>query len=190
MISKVSEVEKNSIIERLSFFDFDNLECPTGEKIVVSIQEGIVNVRYIDLNYTTFEKSSFIQYKKNEQTLQKFIKMLMGFLQSNSRFVFKYDEKWVKNGRLSKKLYRLFVQKGISDNDNVLCIKDKKIVSDITNANFRNNTLSYFVFLEDEIIIVPTDHMDIFIFGKTEKMRDIREYLKKNLYQFQNLEMT
>ncbi len=65
----------------------------------------------------------------------------------------------------------------VSDSDNVLSISTEEEIRLITKSILRYNTFAHFVIPSLNVVITPTDHLDIFILTKKESVIDTYEIL-------------
>lgn len=166
------------LLDKLSFYDFDGFDCVSGEEIVIELKNILGKTRYCDVVYYGFNRVVKKEYTVRQNIL---LKTLLSLFSSwkESIYIVKYDEQWINNKRISKKLNKLFFENEIGEETAAIQTDDMNLVELTCKSIFKGNTCAFFALPDAGIIITPTDHMDIFIAGR-ENVEDIVRKILKN----------
>ena len=163
-MKKVNANELISIEESLSSYDFEALSPKQQKSLLVRFKSEVSPVTYSDLQFGGSEED----YKNKEKILLKFIKELYDVLGENYCIVRKYNEKWVVNKDLSPELVTIMTEYSVTNkfNGGILVEKEEALVDLFIQSVLKYNSFVQFIFQADEIIISPTDHLDVFVNSK------------------------
>lgn len=158
-MEKISYSKLEEIKNELTFYDFDNLNS-IGCQIIIQFKDDVIITRYGDLEFG----GSIQEFESQTLMLANFIMEIIKYFDSNSVIAAKYESSWIKNKNESQRLTRLFKDNNIRTNfSGALKITDIEIIKDFIYSNFKYNSFTYFIFSENKIILIPSDHLDIFI---------------------------
>lgn len=180
MLKKLYNQEKNMLLNKMSFYNFGSFNCIFGEEIIIELKKILGKARYCDVVYYRFNKSIRKEYNVREKALLNVLSSLFHYFKENIVIV-KYDEQWLNNKKVSKKLNKLLFQDGIGQEIAAIQTEDIDFAKLIGKSILKGNTFAFFVLLEAKLIITPTDHMDIFIASPENIKALIRRILKESV---------
>lgn len=163
-MKKISRKEFNSVEERLNFYDFDELSSRNQRQLVVKFKDEVSPVTYSDLQFD----GNRAEYEEKEKSLKRFLKSLFITIGEPYCIIKKYNEKWVVNAEISPELATTLDKYSVSKKYNgAMAIEESsQLIELFIEAVLRYNSFVQFIFKEKEVVISPTDHMDIFIDSK------------------------
>lgn len=168
-MNQISAKQMDKIKKDMLFYNFNELNSNDNSKMVVKFHDNIDSVIYSDLQF--YEGKEMFEYKKN--ILIEFIKKSLNKIAEDSCIIVKYNEKWVVNKEKSKELSEVLSNYSVRNNFNggILIDKKSKIVELFIESVLKYNSFIEIVFGNSQLIISPTDHMDIFF-----QARNIAEF--------------
>lgn len=158
------------IKQRNTFFDFKNLCCKFGYCIKIECRGDIIS--YSDIRLGADESL----YKSIENTLISLFIDILNTVDLDSGVISRYNEKWIVNKSISLSLYNRFVELGIKNTfGGGFYMDDMTFNCDILKAAFRYNCFP--LFISDNLIIAPSDHMEIFVWTSNNTLKESIELL-------------
>lgn len=153
------------------FFDFDKLESDYGLKSRIEFDNSKKSVTYSDIQFGV----SAIEVDERAKCLKYIVKELLALFGCNG-VISRYNEKWVLSRLKSKSLYDCFKKQRLSICfDGGILIPDDYVAMLIIDSILRYNCFALFIL--ENCVLAPTDHMDIFIWytdeSKQKKINDI-----------------
>ena len=170
------------LIREMSFYNFNDLNSNNNRKIVVKFQNKINSITYSDLQFN--EGVEIFEYKKN--IIIEFIKKVLRVINEENCILRKYNERWVVNQEESKELVSIIKSNGINNNFNggLLVHKNDQLVKLFIESVLRYNSFIQIIFSKSQIIISPSDHMDIFFEGSD--INELKRVIDENIKSFGN----
>jgi len=163
-MEKVSAKELKNIENYLRFYDFEELSSKQSRQLIIKFNNKVSPVTYSDLQFNGDKE----EYENKEKILIEFLKKLFKQFGETHCVIRKYDEKWVVNKEILPKLTTALTRYSVSNtfNGGILLEKDEILVDSFISSVLRYNSFVQFIFKTDEIVVSPTDHLDIFIASK------------------------
>lgn len=163
-MEKVSAEELKSIEEFLGFYNFEELSPKHQRQLIVKFNSETSPVIYSDLQFGGNKE----EYENNEIIILKFLEKLFKLFREDYCVVRRYNEKWVVQEDMLPELSTALTRCSISNtfDGGILLKKDEILVESFISSVLRYNSFVEFIFITDEIIVSPTDHMDVFIASK------------------------
>lgn len=156
----------NHLKRKLSFFDFDEL-C-ADEKMMIQLAGDIV--RYGD--FSTREDVRYFRFEM--KVLINLMKRIMQSQKDETCIVLKENEKWLVNPGSAQRLYSIFRKNGIKNKktEGILIdiASEWEIIRRLSISVFQCNTSALFVLPESGLVLIPTDHMDLFVFCRNKEL--------------------
>lgn len=177
MIEKIILKERTKFLNEVSFYDLFSCSINYGKQYFIQFSENISDVVFSDLKYTTFEKNDFRNFYEKEEKLVKLLCSIIEYF-GKEVFVVNYVNKWIKDKRISPTLNKLLKQYEVKDTDIILKLSEKKEWEQIAKSIIRYNTFAEFVTISKDIIITPTDHLDIFVSTKNDIDCELEQLLR------------
>lgn len=170
-IESIENFECKKILSNLRFYDFQAMNSIIGIDLVVRYKCPDL-LRFGDI---TIGNCSLESYEKVEEQLMTFFVKLVRAIPDEICYVTKYDEKWVVDNKLCAPLANLLASKRITNAYNAIRAgKNSNIIELFARSCFRYNSFVQFVFPETQLIISPTDHLDIFCSSPSgKKLREL-----------------
>lgn len=172
----IESCELEKIRSMLRFYDFHTMNSISGYDAVV---------RYKCPNPSRFGdvvigNCSLETYEKLETVIMSFFIKGVQLLSEQICYIIKYDKSWVVDKRLCVSLATLLSNKQITDAYSGICVeKESKVIELFAKSCFRYNSFVQFAFPETQLIITPTDHLDIFFSSPAKQ--ELRELLTKTI---------
>ena len=165
MIERVPNKERVEVLGRLSFYDFRSCSLISGQEAIITLSEE-ENTRYCDVCLYPDDKDIRRRYYRRERSLiGLFSKMVVPL---REMYLLNDGERWIVNKRIAPQLNKLLYMYGIGDRDTMLKISALSEAVAFLKSILRYNSFAFFLFPQEQLVIAPTDHMDIFIFGKDD----------------------
>lgn len=160
-MQKVNNNKLQELQRELSFYDFDKLDTKNNKELIIKFSSEIDKVTYNDLGFG----GSVNNYNFKKELFYKIIHFITEKFDDNSCIIIKYDESWVVNKKKSKKLYGYIKENNIKNKCTkaIIIEKDFQIIKLFIESILKYNSFVKFIFKDSKIIVIPTDHMDIFI---------------------------
>lgn len=177
-ISKVYSCQEQ-LKKQLSFYDFDNCSVRFGSELCLALNNNFGGIRYCDVQLYHYKKDIINKYYKCEKILLNILSGLFNYL-NNAMYIINYSDKWIKNKRISPQMNKLLIKNSINDKNKIFYINSSLDALSVSKSIFRYNTFAAFASIQKEIIITPTDHLDVFISSKEnlqESCPDIFRYI-------------
>ena len=170
------------LIREMSFYNFNDLNSNNNRKIVVKFQNKINSITYSDLQFN--EGVEIFEYKKN--IIIEFIKKVSRVINEENCILRKYNERWVVNQEESKELVSIIKSNGINNNFNggLLVHKNDQLVKLFIESVLKYNSFIQIIFSKSQIIISPSDHMDIFL--ESKDINALKRVVADNINSFGN----
>lgn len=165
----INPKDLDGIYRKHEFYDFDKMECRTGQQYIVEFIEKDDITTFSHIQYGGKEES-FAYYKK---AITSFLFQLIEEIEDPKCIILKYNDKWVVDQSESKVLASLLAGQGVMNEDNkgIKVDKDDLIVELFVDSVLTYNSFVCFLFEQSKIVVAPTDHLDIFIAAKdSEKL--------------------
>ncbi|MGX7243631.1 hypothetical protein ACWOC1_02140 [Enterococcus quebecensis] len=164
-MKKITEEKFSYLKKKFAFYDFAELSCNSGKEYIVEFINHRDITTFSDLQYGGSES----QFNQSEKILVTFLLDFLKKLNEKSVFILNYENEWVVNRGLSNNLYKVLKKEQICHSDiGIETDIENKLVKYFIDSVFKYNSFVSFIFEENEIIITPTDHMDIFICSNGE----------------------
>jgi len=157
----INAKELENIEGQLDFYNFDELSSLKKKQLMVKFNDEVRPVIYSDLQFDGNRK----EYEDKEKILLLFLTNLFKKIDEISCIIKKYNEKWVVNNEISPELTNVLTEQLISNRfrGGICTVKDDLIIDLFIRSVFKYNSFVQFIFKENQIIISPSDHLDIFI---------------------------
>lgn len=163
-----------NIATKLNFYNFDELECRDGYTYRIE-HNRTKTVTYSDLQLGE-DKNLFVFQKTNLSCL---LHELLHSIPDQRCIVKRYENKGVIDENLSKELTQTLKQFKCKHAIGIVINKTNPIIDLFFDSVFMYNSFVQFIFSESQIIISHSDHMDIFISSKKDRLQDIQKILSK-----------
>ncbi len=147
----MKEVDFINISNFFNYYDFENLES-LGEEIIIEVKKP---VRYSEVN-----DSAEYDFKEQTTNIQKIILLLIQMELDNKVYIRKYEDYWVHKEFLKSEKWSEF--KINNDFSGVYEIEELSEVKSLIEGNLKYESFVQFLIPNKQLIITPTDHMDIF----------------------------
>lgn len=178
--SPVGEEEYRNLISKLTFYDFDALDVVDGVNLVVSFKQSDIP-RFCDVveDYCTLSA-----YSKYENKLSAFIACIIDSIPDDQCYIVRYDDCWTANDSVMPDLHIALEHNNISNiNKAIVGKKCSKLVSIFVKSCLRYNSFIQIVFPRSQVIISPSDHLDVFIAYHSDAMGiSLKQLLQKETY--------
>lgn len=178
--SPVGEEEYRNLISKLTFYDFDALDVVDGVNLVVSFKQSDIP-RFCDVveGYCTLSA-----YSKYENKLSAFIACIIDSIPDDQCYIVRYDDCWTANDSVMPDLHIALEHNNISNiNKAIVGKKCSKLVSIFVKSCLRYNSFIQIVFPRSQVIISPSDHLDVFIAYHSDAMGiSLKQLLQKETY--------
>lgn len=161
-----------------AFFDFENFCNKFGcsSKIAFNTAEKIT---YSDVNIGADKQI----YESNESVLISFTVELLKKMGKSNGVISKYSENWIINKNKSYSLYKKIKESAVKNSfKGGFSVEDIDFTKEIIKATFRYNCFSLFIL--DGVVIAPSDHMEIFVWTATEKLKKNADDLVMQYHSF------
>ena len=159
-LKNIPEKKTNEWKRVFSFFDFARLTALNDNFIIIRFNNKVSNITYSDLEYNNYNQ--LYEYKRG--ILFDIIEMIIKNIRDEECVIFKYSHKWISNKKRNRKLYRILRRNNIKNINSFAICENKSNIIDFVDAIFSYNSFCGFAFTKDKIIMLPSDHMDIFIY--------------------------
>lgn len=178
MVNILNNTEKDILVNSISsFYDLSTCSQLCGNEIIINLSKKLGEVVYSDLRYTTFDKKEIQLYFRKEKLLIGIILEL--FLNFQEIYVYNYGDQWIKNKKTAPSLNQILKNNKVFDRDCcVLKLTEKAEIVAFAKSIFRYNTFVSFFNPTKDIVVTPTDHLDIFISSKDEHINAIKEIIE------------
>jgi hypothetical protein len=180
MMKKIECNDLKKIETNLNFYDFDKFSSEEEKSLYIEFFDKSNLVRY-DGNKLFKEKDTF---EEEINTLLTIVEKIFGIISEDSCIIRKYAWRWIIHKNISLELYSELDNSFISNRfkGGILIKKNDDLVKMFNKSAFKNNSFIQFIFVKSEIIISPTDHMDILI--QARNIKNIEEKIKKITKEF------
>jgi hypothetical protein len=176
-VNKVKNNQLENIKKEILFYNFDDLNSNDNSKIVVKFNEVIETVTYSDLQFN--DERDIFEYQKN--ILIEFIKKILDKIDEESCIIIKYNEQWLINREETKELSDILFEYSIDNNFNggIQADKNSKIVELFIESVFKYNSFIQIILKNSQVVISPSDHMDIFF--QTNNILEFKNMIVDNI---------
>lgn len=178
MINKLTERERDNLLCKMSFYDFNSFMCLNGEELIINLKNSLGNTRYCDVMYYKYNFAIRKEYAKREKVLLMALLSIFKYYDERVSII-NYEDEWIKNKKISFSLNKILLENSIGKTD-ALQTNDLGLIEKICRSILKGNTSAFLVLEKSEIIIFPTDHMDVFIASRYKIDKAIREAIKKS----------
>lgn len=156
---KLSIKELNEIKKDFTFYDFINHNSTNGQ-ILIKFNDNVDVTRFDDIQLGGLSEN----FIKQANILKGIVLDLIDYLSTGTIVITKYQYKWIMNKSKSPALAEIFHTKGLRANfSGAISVNEKKILEDFTYSNFKYNSFTHFLIPNANVMITPTDHLDLFI---------------------------
>lgn len=166
MIEKVFGKEREEVLGRFSFYDFRSCSLVSGQEVIIALSEED-ETRYCDVCLYPDHKEIRKQYSRRERSMIQVFQDMVAPLRE--MYLLNDREQWLVNKRIAPQLNKLLRMYGIGDCDATLKVSALPEATAFLKSILRYNTFAFFLFPKEQLVIAPTDHMDIFLFGKDDR---------------------
>jgi hypothetical protein len=167
----------NALKEKLNFYDFEEHNSKNGQ-IIIKFREDYDVVRYGDIQFG----ESLEDFMKQANILKNIFSGIINHF-DESIVIVKYQENWIIDDEENKDLSEIIQILGVNnDFAGTISVSDSRILIEFFDANLKYNSFTHFILPNIEIILTPTDHLDIFIVSRdTNTTRNLAEDIIKKL---------
>jgi len=145
----------------MPFYDFEALSPSSGTSLVVKAPENQGVTRYGDVEQ---KNGTFSQYRRRERSLLRFLHQLFTYIPEDDCLVRKYEEAWVVRETEAPELAAFLRKEGVDRGVwAILAGKSDDLISRFVISALRYNSFIQLLFPATQLIITPTDHMDLFL---------------------------
>lgn len=178
MVKNLNNTEKDILINNISsFYNLSTCSQLCGNEILINLSKRLGKVTYSDLRYTTFDKKEFQLYFRKEKFLIGIILELFSNFQEV--YIFNHGDKWINNRKIAPSLNQILKDNKIFDGDScVLKLTEEIEIVAFVKSILRYNTFASFFIPAKDIVVTPTDHLDIFIFSKDDYINIVKNIIE------------
>lgn len=148
------------IMRSMKFYNFDEMCTSNAEEIVVKFADKEDVVTYSDLNFD----GSLNIFEQQKRIIIQFVKLFLLSSNEETCVLKKYSSRWVKDPKLTKGLYDSLHHASIRSNysGGIVVGTNSKELEWFIESVLKYNSFIQIILIEAQIIITPTDHMDVF----------------------------
>lgn len=160
-MEKVNIKQLRTIENKMTFYDFNDLSTRKESQLLVRFKKEVNATTYSDIQFNGNEKHFYSQ----KQELKTFILKLFNSFTDEDCVIRKYEVDWIIDKTLSSELFECFIMLGIQNSSNeAICVKkNDEIINLLLESVFRYNSFIQFLFEKAEVVVSPSDHLDVFI---------------------------
>lgn len=158
---KEISLRKIEMVKRkCSFFNFDKFCAEIEMRIQFEPKDEIVRFG----EFSVWEDDLLFHYE-----MKRLLDMVKTILKGEKRcLVLKDHKKWIADVKRGKKLYAFLKKHGISNRKTEGMILEPgtewKEIQLLVKSVFQCNTNAIFILPESKAVLIPTDHMDLFVY--------------------------
>lgn len=166
-MEKIKNDQLKNVIDKICFYDFENSIC---NRDVIHIQ---LSNEKNDIIYSNiiFEKERKI-FEDKKRKIILLVDNIIKEMKDEKCIIIKYNDKWICNKKITKKLYRELKKNNIKIKETkaimINLYEEKYYLMMFVEACLKYNSFVDFVFLNDEVVFSVTDHMDVFIYTSND----------------------
>lgn len=179
---KINEIEIKKIKKQLPFYNFKKFRA-FNDGICLQISPQYNIVRYADIEYGADSS----RYEIIQNNIIEIIKKVLKEYVYDDLLLIQHNHKWLLSDKKTPILSQYFKENGIPNSYRGGIIeKDLDIIQEFVKASLMGETLISYIELKRKIIFIPSDHMDVFLFGENSiKLKKILRIILMNYPEFQ-----
>lgn len=176
----VDNEEFESLISKLKFYDFDTLDVVDGVNLAVSFKQSEIP-RFCDVVEGFCHLSAYSEF---ENKLSSFITYAIDLIPEEQCYIVRYGDSWVVNEAAMPDLHIALERNNVTDvYKAIVGEKYSEIVSAFVKSCLRYNSFIQIVFPQSQVVISPSDHLDVFIAYHSDAMgTSLRRLLQQDRY--------
>lgn len=183
-IMKISPIEIKNIKKQLDFYNFKEFRA-VNKGFLIHFRKGVDIIRYADIELGGKQDTYIAQRECLTHVMLVFFEKFL----TNEIYIIKHNSKWLLHREIDPLLDSMMKKENIPNSFRGGITEHRvNILKAFIFANFEGNTLTSFILLNSNIIVIPTDHMDIFVFAR--ERTPVKITLKNILSEMHNSDMT
>jgi hypothetical protein len=180
IMKKIAYNDLKMVETNLNFYDFDGF---------FSEERKILYIEFCDkINLVRYEENGLLKkaglFEEEVNILLTIVEKLFGIINEDLCIIRKNNWRWILHKNISLELYSELDNNSIYNRfkGGILVKKNDYLIKMFNESAFKNNSFIQFIFVKSEIIISPTDHMDILIHARN--IENIEDKINKIIMEF------